>query len=242
MSPRFALIHCMPATWNKGFTKATHPSVLKISRTMKRKKLDNLYAWREQMKQRGKIKARYPALRRNGDLAELMGVVLGDGHVGKHSRCEVLRILSHSDNHGFVRRYARLVESVFGKQPTVARRAGSRCTMITIYEQHISTRLGIPSGKRKERYLPVPRWIAKQRSHRIRYLRGLYEAEGSYCVHRPTSTVKLLFSNRNASLRRNVKRLLVQLGFHPHESGFQVQMSRKKEVEECRKLLQFRRY
>lgn len=232
----------MPSNWNKGFTKETHPSVRKISRTMRRKRIDNFFQWREQMKALGVVKSHYPALKRNGDLAELIGVVLGDGHIGKFPRCDVLRLLSNSANKGFIRRYADLIENIFGKRPAIARQNGSHCTTITIYEKHIGKRLRIPSGRRKEKAIGVPRWVAQRPNHIRRYLRGLYEAEGSYCVHRPTSTYKFLFSNRNVSLRRNVKHLLVRLGFHPHESGFQVQLSRKKEVDDCRRLLQFRQY
>jgi len=50
----------MPSNWNKGFTKETHPSLLKTSRTMKAKGLDNFHAWRERMKMIGAIKADYP--------------------------------------------------------------------------------------------------------------------------------------------------------------------------------------
>jgi hypothetical protein len=45
----------MPSNWNKGFTKETHPSVKKISTTMKKRGLDNFYQWREKMKKVGKI-------------------------------------------------------------------------------------------------------------------------------------------------------------------------------------------
>jgi len=84
-----------PSPWNKGFTKETHPSVAKISRTFKIKKIDNFARWRREMINRGLIKTNYPPLQRSGDLAELIGVILGDGYIGKFSRTEVLASLSN---------------------------------------------------------------------------------------------------------------------------------------------------
>src|SRR3989344_403894 len=111
----------MPSNWAKGFTKETHPSVMKISETMRRKKIDNFAKWRERMKTKGLILSTHPDLKRNGDLAELIGVTLGDGHICKFPRTEALRITSNANNPDFVKRYATLVKKVFKKVPYVAR-------------------------------------------------------------------------------------------------------------------------
>ena len=70
-----------PPPWSKGYTKETHPSIAKISRTFKKKGIDNFAAWRKEAKRKGLIKAVWPSLKKNIDLAELIGVVLGDGHI-----------------------------------------------------------------------------------------------------------------------------------------------------------------
>ncbi len=73
---------------------------------MKRKQLDNFKNWRDKMKRLGVIKSSYPVLSRNGDLAELIGIILGDGHIYKHDRCESLRIVGDAKKMGFVTRSA----------------------------------------------------------------------------------------------------------------------------------------
>src|SRR3989338_1342748 len=128
----------MPSNWSKGFTKETHPSVKKISTTMKKRKLDNFYQWREEMKKAGKIPSVYPPFKKNGDLAELLGVVLGDGHIGKFPRTEALRIAANANHKGFINRYAMLVEKIFGKRPHISKRTSTNCTNITIYQKNIS--------------------------------------------------------------------------------------------------------
>ncbi len=232
----------MPSNWNKGQTKYTNTSVKKISDTMKQKKIDNFKSWRDKMKVEGKIKSEYLPLKKDGDLAELIGVVLGDGHICSYSRTEELRIISNSNNPEFVARYAKIMEKVFNKKPYVRNSNQNNSTRIGLYEKHISGRMKIPSGARKYLKIAVPVWILKNRKYIVRYLRGLYEAEGSFCIHKPTYTYKFLFANKNETLLNNVYSLMKKIGFHPHRSTYQIQISKKKEVFDAVKVLEFRKY
>lgn len=232
----------MRNTWNKGLTKATHPSILQISQTMRERKIDNFKKWRDKMKRLGKVKSTYPVFKKNGDLAEFMGVILGDGHIGVFPRTEVLVLLSNSNNPGFVGRYSGMLEKIFQKKPYVVKRKEANCIKISIYEKHISDRLGVPSGARKNLDIVVPDWILKNKKYTVRYLRGLYEAEGSFSVHKPTSTYKFSFSNKNRSMLENVFSLVKEMGFHPSRDDKRVQLSRKEEVYRAMRLLHFREY
>ena len=196
------------------------------------------------MKSLGRIKSTYPELEKNSYLAELIGVVLGDGHIWKYPRTEELSIFSNANNPGFVRRYSDLIENVFGKKPVVTNHSNRNCIRIRIYENHISERLGMPVSPRKNKVIKVPGWILENDKYILRYLRGLYEAEGSFCKHIPTSTWKFFFSNKNQSMLNNVFRLLKKLGFHPHMSkdNYKVQLSKKAEVLKAVELFEFRKY
>lgn len=232
----------MPSNWNKGFTKDNNSSVRKISETMKLRKIDNFFKWREKMKADGKIKSTYLSLEKNGNLAELIGVVLGDGHICVYPRTEELRLISNSNNPGFIQRYAGLMEKVFEKRPYVIKSRLTNSTKIGFYEKFISRRIGIQSGARKCLKIVVPKWILKKEEYIVRYLRGLYEAEGSFCVHKQTYTYKLFFSNKNRSMLNNVYNLMRIIGFHPHRSLYQIQVSKKEEVYRAIKVLRFRDY
>lgn len=232
----------MRRVWNKGLTKESDSSVRKIATTMKHKKIDNFRTWRKRMQAKGSIKSKYNNFKKDGDLAELTGVILGDGSITKFPRTESLRIVSNASNAGFVHRYTLLVEKVFGKTPHVAKRTTSNAINITIYECHISDRIGIPTGAKGNLRKVLPKWIRDDKKFLIRYLRGLYEAEGSYCVHEQTYTHKLLFSNTNPALLGAVYTSLKRLGFHPHQSSNKIQVSKKAEVQKLIHLLQFRRY
>lgn len=215
---------------------------LKISQTMRERKLDNFKHWRDEMKKIGKIKSSYPALRRSGDLAELIGVILGDGHIEEFPRTERLLIFSNSNNPGFVKRYTSFVEKIFNKKPYVYKQSTQNCIRISLYEKEISKRLGIPTGSRKNLRIAVPEWILNSREYSIRYLRGLFEAEGSYCIHLPTCTYKFSFANTNIALLKNVQKLLTVLGFSSHSDRLRVQISKKAHVMRAVELLEFRKY
>lgn len=232
----------MPRNWNKGFTKENHPSLFKTSQTMKIKKIDNFSNWRNQMIKDGKLKKSYEKLLKNGDLAELMGVTLGDGTITKYDRTEEIRIFSNSNNLGFVNRYSSLVEKVFKKKPYVKKIKNINCIKISLYQKEISKRLGIPTGKRANLEIKVPNWILRDKKYIVRYLRGLYEAEGSFSVHKTTYTYKLIFSNTNIYMLNNVYTLLVKLGFSPHRSPKQIQLSKKLEVYKAMEVIGFRDY
>ncbi len=230
-----------PSPWSKGYTKRNHPGLAKMSETFKKKGINNFANWRNKMIKAGKIKADYPALKKSGDLAELIGVTLGDGHIGKFPRTENLAIFSNRKNIGFIERYALLIKKVFKKKASVGNH-GKGCTKISIYQKKISERLQIPSGDRGKLKIEIPDWIKGNKPYLKRYLRGLYEAEGSFCVHKPTYTYKFLFSNRNDSLLNNVFESLRFLGFHPHRSTNQIQISRKEEVYRVKDFIRFRQY
>ena len=190
----------MPSNWAKGFTKYSHPSVLKISETMKRKKIDNFAKWRIHAKNQGVIPSNYPQFKKDGDLAELLGVVYGDGNISKFPRTERLLIAANSSNKGFIERYYSLVKKIFNKEPTAMKVYNANCVRISIYQNRISERLGIPCGSRSNLTFIMPSWIRDKPEILKRFLRGLFEAEGCFCVHKPTSTYKLIFNNKNDSL------------------------------------------
>lgn len=230
------------SVWNKGLTKDTHPALKKTSDTMRKKHIDNFKAWRDDMKQHGLIKASYPPLKKDGDLAELIGVILGDGHIHAHDRCDSLRIVGDRGKMGFVNRAAHLVYMVFEKHPKIARRKESNGVNVTLYEKNIAQRLNIPAGSRARYEFLLPGWIERSRRYKIRFLRGLYEAEGSISHHPATYTHKFIFSNANPHLLELVARLVRELGFTVSVSAKKTQVSRKDEVQKLSDLIEFRHY
>lgn len=209
---------------------------------MRAKRLDNFKHWRDTMKREGLIKSAYPALKKTGELAELIGIILGDGHIYKHERCDSLRIVGDAGKMGFVERSANLVTAVFEKPPKISKRKTSNGMNVTLYEKHIAIRLNLPTGSRANYAFQLPSWIEKNRSYKIRFLRGLYEAEGSISHSPATYTHKFIFANANQHLLELVARLVRELGFTINVSVNKAQVSRKDEVQKLSNLVKFRHY
>ncbi len=225
-----------PEPWSKGHTKETHPGVAKISETLKNKRIDNFSKWREANP------VVYKNLEKDDNLAFIIGMILGDGNIHVLDRTEQLRITLGTDKPKLWKYTAALIEIVFGKKPNVSKVKGSECMTITLYRKNLSKDLSIPSGNRGNIAIKLPNWIVESDEYLRQYLRGLYEAEGSFCVHRPTYTHKMIFSNRNDTLLQIVYTGLVRLGFHPHKSRYAVQISKKDEVYALKGFLSFREY
>src|SRR3989338_6459579 len=159
----------MPKGWGKGFTKETHPSIAKRSKTMRFLKIDNFAKWREKQKLAGLIPSSYPQLIEDGNLAELIGVVLGDGHIKRYPRTEELSIFSNSNNPSFIERYSNLIEKVFNKKPAIRHHHGNgNCTRIRIYQKEIISRIKIPPNARLNVKFLVPKWILRNRGYIVR--------------------------------------------------------------------------
>ncbi len=229
-------------SWSKGFTKATHPSVLKISQTMKRKRIDNFHEWRERMRALGKIPSSYPPLQQSQLLAEYIGIVLGDGNISKFPRTQRLIISANSNNKGFIKRYTWLTHTLFQKKPAVKKVKGKNCTRISLYQKRISERLSIPTGNRQDKTIKIPSWIWQEEKYITAFLRGLFEAEGSLSIHKPTCTYNFQFANTNKSLLEATEKGLRMLGYNPEVRKKSVRLRKKLEVAKFRELIKFREY
>lgn len=231
-----------PPPWSKGYTKETHPGLAKLVQTFRDKKIDNFAKWRERARKLGIIPRSYPPLRHNSDTAFLIGLVLGDGHLGKFPRTEALDIALGTDKPLLWQYAARIVQRVFHKKPMVWKRSTAACMLIRIYQKDLSKRLGVPLGNRGKVIVTVPEWILKSRKFYIAYLKGLFEAEGSFSIHLPTCTYNFQFSNRNPHLLKVVEDMLRSLGFHPEVRPIAVRLRKRQEALAFEQLINFRKY
>ncbi len=228
--------------WNKGQTKETNKSVKKISDTFKSKGIDNFSKWRKSSKLSGRIPDNDKPLRKSEELAFLIGLTLGDGNISKFTRTECLRLTLGTDKPNLATYAVETIERVFNKTPSIIKRTNSNCFNVTIYQKNIALRLQVPPVSRGNLDIKLPDWIWCNKSFLISALKGLFEAEASYCVHNATYTYNFEFSNRNTSLLNEVERGLVSLGFHPERRIHAVRIRKKAEAISFYDLIRFRTY
>ncbi len=231
-----------PPVWNKGKNKNNNTSVKKISLTMKLKKIDNFASWRQEMINTGKIIKDHPPLKQSTYLSTLIGLILGDGNINKFPRVEKLTITLGTDKPKLIEYAEKLVKTVFNKNVSIYKQKGKNCVQVYFYQKQISKRLGIPMGSRKNLENPVPKWIKTTNEFLIACLKGLYEAEASLCIHKPSYTYNFAFHNLNPFLLNFVEKSLLALGFHPEVKSFAIRLRKKNEVEQFKQLINFRQY
>lgn len=194
------------------------------------------------MKLIGKIPADYPPFIKSEVFAEYVGVILGDGNISKFPRTERLTIVGNANNPGFIQRYAELTSRFFSKQPAISKMSGANAIRISIYQKNISTRLKIPTGNRSKFEFRLPGWIWRNKIFLIKFLKGLFEAEGSLSIHMPTYTYNFQFKNYNKSLLKVVSDSLMRLGYNPEIRENAIRLRKKEEVVSFKNLIKFREY
>ncbi|MGA3291823.1 MAG: LAGLIDADG family homing endonuclease [Candidatus Microgenomates bacterium] len=231
---------CEP--WNKSKTRFTDKRIKKISETFLRKKIDNFSNWRINARNSGLIPNPNRSFKHSKELAFLIGMTLGDGCLQKISRTESLRITLGSNRPLLIAYTANIVGKVINKKPSVIKRNCSNCFNVTLYQNNLSKRLEVPLGARKNLKIMLPNWIWSKKSFLVSALSGLFEAEGSFSIHKPTYTYNFSFSNVNVSLLDEVEKALKLLNFHPERRSKEVRLRKKEEALRFEKLISFRNY
>jgi hypothetical protein len=182
----------------------------------------------------------YLALKKNAELAELIGVVLGDGNLYKHPRTENLRITLNSKDRPYIYNVANLIKVVFHKAPSIIKRRGKNAVSVSLYQGNISQRIGIPLGNKIKNDVIIPSWIFAKKKHMIKCLKGLFETDGCFQKDDENYAQYIEFKNNAVRLRKNVFNILTQLGFHPQNGRNYIRLARKGEVFRFKKLINFR--
>lgn len=220
--------------WNKGLTKENSAGLARIAQARRSK--NNFASWHKANP------VHYASLNQDTNLAFLIGLVLGDGNIYQSPRTESLTLALGTDKPALWQHAADVIEKIFDKRPYVAKITSSECMRVRIYQKHISERLGIPTGARGDITMQIPDWINENKTFLIAYLKGLFEAEGSFCIHLPTYTYNFAFANHNKSLLDIVERSLTRLGFTPRRRTFNIALRKREEALAFEKLISFRKY
>ncbi len=156
-------------------------------------------------------------------LAEFVGVMIGDG--GVRSRYQV----AISYNRQVEARYAlwlqRVIKQLFGLESGQFVKRGTWGADIVVSSRMLVDYLrevaGLSPGNKLRNGLDVPMWVWSRRSYQVAVLRGLMDTDGGAYPHRYQvngkwyTYPKLCFYSGSESLRRSVRKLFSQLGFHP---------------------------
>lgn len=170
-------------------------------------------------------------LTKNEDLAELIGMYLGDGNLGKHPRCHYLRIYCNIKEKQYAEEIKKILEIVFKKKSYEYERPSEGVEYLEILLNDLDKLLQIPIGSKIRNKVRIPNWILRNKKYTIACLRGLFDTDG--CCYLTGKKYKIInFTNRNIVLLEDIDKALRILNFHPYKRGGRnIELGKKEEVK-----------
>jgi len=115
------------------------------------------------------------------EFAELIGITLGDGSVGKYKRCQFLRIYFNPKQRQYIDDIIKLLVRHFDKIPYERYRKDAAVSYLEISLKDMDKHLGIPTGSKIRNKVKIPSWIWKRKYYIKACLRGLFDTDG--CIY-----------------------------------------------------------
>jgi len=163
----------------------------------------------------------YPS--HNNHFAELVGILLGDGHIDKNGQFTVtLNSLADKD---YVLYVSQLIKSLFGHEPSCYKHKESNAVTIYLTGKDVVGFLvmsGMKIGDKVKQQVDVPEWIKSDPELSRWCLRGLMDTDGgiftnSYIINGKSYVYpKTNFTNASQPLLDFVYNTLKSNGFHPN--------------------------
>lgn len=173
-------------------------------------------------KSSGSLKqVRFP--KKNKQLAEFFGILLGDGNINKFNKngagTYVVRIAGHADHDKeYLTNFVfNLSYQLFQIIPKMMKQKNKRALYVLIHSKKITEfleEIGFPDGNKIKNKVTIPKWIYKNKEFLRVCLRGLFDTDGSIYRLTNQNLLQIKFRNNNLRLLRDVRKSLIELGIN----------------------------
>lgn len=155
---------------------------------------------------------------RSNELAEFVGIMLGDGHVDRY---QITITLDSETDREYADYVAHLIERLFAVRVVKTLRMKARCIILTVSSIELVEYLavtGLVRGNKVTQQVAIPDWIMQDRDYSLACVRGLFDTDGSvflekhqingaqYCYPR------VMFVNMSVPLRNGAYEILQEHG------------------------------
>lgn len=167
-----------------------------------------------------KIK-RFKQPKYSSELAEFVGIMLGDGHVGKEQIEISLNSISEVKYSQFV---SNLCNKLFDSFTRIVKKKNCNAFSICCHGVNLIkylTKIGLKQGNKVKQQVGVPLWIRSSNEFSKMCCRGLMDTDGCIAIHRyyvgkkRYFYKKLIFTNHSIPLAEFVYNTLARSGMHP---------------------------
>lgn len=160
------------------------------------------------------------------ELAEFVGIILGDGSIGKSQ----ISITFHSENDkeygGFV---VNLIKKLFNVYVGTCLKKNFKAVGYNISRTELirfcTKKLGLKQGNKIKQQVDIPEWIKRNKRYSVACARGLMDTDGCIFIHKykvngkQYSYKKLSFRSYSEPLFRSMYEILRNIGLTPRIAG-----------------------
>jgi hypothetical protein len=187
--------------------------------------------WKEWWDREGKKKASWTRISKpkafkapsySNDLAEFIGIMLGDGGISKYQLSITLHSIDDEEYREFVKTLVeRLFEVPVGIYRNKMDKAVDLVVSRTALVKFCTDKLGLKIGNKVKQQVDIPKWVKESKQYSIACARGLVDTDGSVFTHRYKASgktyqyKKLSFTSRSSPLRRSMFEILHSVGLNP---------------------------
>jgi LAGLIDADG-like domain len=175
--------------------------------------------------------------KRNVELAEFVGIMMGDGGISEY---QVVITLHHVDDLEYAGFVVKLIKKLFKVESSVYHSPKQSVNDIVVSRKELVNylhELGLPIGNKVRQRFDIPKWIKQNEKFATACIRGLVDTDGSLFTHRYRvkgswyAYKKLSFTSASEPLRKSVYVILQRLGFHPRIADTDVRLDRMADME-----------
>ncbi|MBI2055441.1 MAG: hypothetical protein HYT42_00965 [Candidatus Sungbacteria bacterium] len=171
------------------------------------------------------------------ELAECMGVLIGDGHLSEYQASVTTNSETDKQHAEFIK---RLLESLFAVSAVLKVKAGERSVTVVASSKVLVNFLrqaGMPLGNKIRGALSIPRWVFENGAFQRAFIRGLFDTDG--CIYLDTHRIKekiykhlsWTITSYADTLIEDILKLLKSQGFSPTYRTSQKSVHLRKQAE-----------
>jgi hypothetical protein len=171
------------------------------------------------------------SLKKSGDLAEFIGIMLGDGSLPYKNN---IRIAFDKRNPDYIDYVGKLCEKLFGIKFKKTYVKDRNTAYLYCYNKYLILELinlGLKRGDKIKNQLGVPDWIKDSEEYSKRCIKGLIDTDGCIFICKREKQKYVNFTNHNNRLFEDFKKMTKKLGYSFAKSNStNTRLYRKKEV------------
>jgi len=163
------------------------------------------------------------------ELAEFIGVLTGDGFIGKYKRSRIVQITGNKikDREYYQYYLIPLIKNLFNIEPHFYDR--QTCIRLNIYSKvlfnTINKLFDFPIGKKGD--LKISEKLLKTTNSKIAVIRGIFDTDG--CIHISKRNYPMInITTTSVPLAKQIQEILVELGFSCSIYVDEIKKKRKK--------------